>query len=154
MAIEIHQKIPRAILDIRLDAGLSASKDGAHPRNQLTNTLAAHDQIYFLFIFLKTILILAGDTSLLHGDDRNSVQLSYAADLATEPERRSRIIRDGTFVSAFVRARDSVFTAAPRYPLVSSAFFNDFANDSDFRKMSTKPHGPARNGLSVNIVKL
>ena len=58
--------------------------------------------------------------------------------LAMEPERRSRIIKDGTFAFASVRARDSVVTVVLRYPLVSNAFFSDCANDSDFRKMSTE----------------
>ncbi len=58
--------------------------------------------------------------------------------LAMELERRSRIIKDGMFAFASVRARDSVVTTVLRYPLVSSAFFNDCANDSDFRKMSTE----------------
>ena len=43
MTIEIHLKIPCAMLDVRLDAGLSTPKDGAHPLDELTDTLAAHD---------------------------------------------------------------------------------------------------------------
>jgi hypothetical protein len=74
MTSEVHPKISCAKLDVRLDAGLSASKDGAHPRDKLTNTLAAHDQINILIIFFETFLVVAGYGSLLHRDDRNPVQ--------------------------------------------------------------------------------
>jgi hypothetical protein len=68
-----------------------------------------------------------------------------------EPERKSRIIKEGTFVFASARARDSVVTAVPRYPLVSNAFFNDCAKDSDFRKMSTESRTSAMVDLAVDI---
>ena len=71
MTTEVHPKIPCTKLDARLDAGLSTSKDGAHPRDKLTNTLAAHDQINILIIFFETFLVVAGYGSLLHRDDRN-----------------------------------------------------------------------------------
>lgn len=77
MTIEIHQEVPHAILGLRLDAGPSASKDGVDPRDNLADTLAAHDQVYILIIFFKTFFIEAGHTSLLHRDDRNSMQYSH-----------------------------------------------------------------------------
>ena len=71
MTIEVHSKIPCVILSVRLDASISASKDCAHPRNQLTNTLAAYDQVDILIVFCETVFILARNVSILHGNDRN-----------------------------------------------------------------------------------
>ena len=52
VTIEVHPNIPYVILmNGRPDAELSASKDRAHPRDQLPDTLAAHDQVYILIIF-------------------------------------------------------------------------------------------------------
>ena len=48
-----------AILGTRLDAGFPASKDGAHPCDNLTDILAAHDQIYIPIIFFKTFFVIA-----------------------------------------------------------------------------------------------
>ena len=71
--------------------------------------------------------------------------------LAMEPDRRSRIINDGTFAFASAETRDSVVATVLIYPLVSKAFFNVCANGSDFRKMSTELRKPGMGDLSVNI---
>jgi hypothetical protein len=71
--------------------------------------------------------------------------------LATEPEPWSRIIKDGTFAFASVRASDSVVTVMPEYPFDSNAFFTDCEKDSDFKNMSTEPRASGMDDLSVNI---
>ena len=81
VTIEVHLKIPRTILGTRLNVGSSATKDGAHPRNQLTDTLPAYHQVYAPIILIKTVLILAGEASLLHGDDGNCVQRSDSTEV-------------------------------------------------------------------------
>src|SRR5262245_52352880 len=71
MTIEVHPQISCVILGARLDAGSSAPKDGADPRDKFTDTLTAHNEIDILIILLKTIFILAGDVSFLDSDNGN-----------------------------------------------------------------------------------
>src|SRR5262245_529269 len=74
MTIAGHPTIALVILDVRCDAGFSTPKDGAHPRDQLTDTLDAHDQIYPLIIFLETFFLGTKAVSFLHRDDGNRAQ--------------------------------------------------------------------------------
>src|SRR5262249_17035664 len=85
MTIKVHPQIARGIPDVRLDAGCSASKDGAHPRDPLANTLTPPAQINPLIIFLETLVIVAGEVSLLHGDDGNPAQLAHSPQISDGP---------------------------------------------------------------------
>src|SRR5262245_19471668 len=69
----------------------------------------------------------------------------------TEPDPRSRRIKEGTFAFASMNAADSVVATMLRRPLTSNAFFNVCANDSVFRKMSTESRMPPTEDFSVNI---
>src|SRR5262249_55335788 len=85
VTIKVHPKRSRVILDLRFEAGLPTSQDGADAGDQFTDTLTAHDQIDSLLIGVQTLFILAREVSFSDGDD------GHHAPLASPSEMRNGI---------------------------------------------------------------
>src|SRR5262249_28893577 len=67
VTIKVRPKRSRVILDLRYEAGLATSQDGADAGDQFTDTLTAHDQIDSLLIGVQTLFILAREVSFSDG---------------------------------------------------------------------------------------